>query len=60
MAADTANATMAITMISVLVGIMPDNVLRPVNRPIVSNNTMVVPPCTAQTALITAVAAVLR
>ena len=47
-------------MISVFVGIMPDKVLRPVNRPIVSSSTMVVPPCTAQTALITAVAAVLR
>ena len=60
MAADTTSATRAITMISVFVGIMPDKVLRPVNRPIVSSSTMVVPPCTAQTALITAVAAVLR
>ena len=51
---------MVITKISVLVGIMPDSVLRPVKMPISSSRMMVVPPCTAHTALMMAVAAVLR
>ena len=60
MAAEITNATMVITKISVLVGIMPDSVLRPVKMPISSSRMMVVPPCTAHTALMMAVAAVLR
>ena len=60
MPADTISATMAITMINVLVGIMPESVLRPVNTPMTNSNTIVVAPCTAQTALMMAVALVLR
>ncbi|KFI83480.1 hypothetical protein BPULL_1655 [Bifidobacterium pullorum] len=60
MAADASRATVAIAMISVFVGIMPESMLRPVKMPISSTIAMVVPPWIAQTALMMAVAAVLR
>lgn len=60
MAAEITNATMVITKISVLVGIMPDSVLRPVKMPISSSRMMVVPALHRHTALMMAVAAVLR
>ena len=44
MAADASSATVAIAMISVFVGIMPESMLRPVKMPISSTIAMVVPP----------------
>ena len=55
-----ARATTAIAIISVFVGIMPERVLRPVKMPMSSSRTTVITPCTASTALMMAVAVVLR
>ena len=57
-ASEITKATMAMAMIKVLVGTMPERVLRPEKMPMPSSSATVVSACETTTALIIAVAEV--